>query len=71
MKTRILLAVSFSFSGGLSLNEYLDRRIDLNPELLELKPRFLTGKIGLTADVGKAFLEVGITAENRDAFRLS
>lgn len=59
-KSRIVFDASSSVSGHLSLNECLEKGVNINPELLELILKFQIHKVGFTADIQKAFLKVQI-----------
>jgi hypothetical protein len=55
---------------GLSLNDCLFTGPSLNCELLQILLRFRTGEVAVTADIRRAFLQVGLHQEDRDACRI-
>lgn len=59
-KLRIVFDASSFGPGQLYLNECLSKGINLNLEVLELLLRFRTHRIGMTADIQKAFLRIGL-----------
>ena len=54
---------------GVSLNDCMEAGPNLMPSLPEILIRFRRRKIGLTADITKAFLQVGISESDRDVSR--
>ncbi|XP_064462196.1 uncharacterized protein LOC135372610 [Ornithodoros turicata] len=52
-----------------SLNECLEKGPKLNAELLPLLLRFRTERIAIAADIAKAFVQVLVREEDRDALR--
>lgn len=68
-KLRIVFDASSHAKGYKSLNECLETGPNLNPELLQVLLRFRYYPITMTADIEKAFLQIGIREEDRDAFR--
>ena len=50
---------------GVSLNDCMEAGPNLMPSLPEILVRFRRRKIGLTADITKAFLQVGISDSDR------
>ncbi|XP_055941638.1 uncharacterized protein LOC129971686 [Argiope bruennichi] len=64
-KVRIVFDASSKGKGTLSLNDCLESRPNLNPDLLEILLRFRLNKTAFSADIQRAFLEVGIAEEDR------
>lgn len=54
---------------GMSLNECLYKGPNLNPELLSVLLKFRENRIAFTADIEKAFLQISIDENDRDALR--
>ena len=59
-------AVSYN---GISLNHCLESGPSLNPLLVEVLVRFRRWKVALTGDITKAFLQINVRKEDRDAHR--
>ncbi|XP_049272070.1 uncharacterized protein LOC125758673 [Rhipicephalus sanguineus] len=68
-KVRVVFDASSHEYGEPSLNDMLDKDIKLGPELLQLLLQFRSSKFVLTADIRKAFLQIWIRSEDRDAIR--
>ncbi|XP_037518337.1 uncharacterized protein LOC119395121 [Rhipicephalus sanguineus] len=68
-KVRVVFDASSHEDGEPSLNDMLDKGIKLGPELLQLLLQFRSSKFVLTADIRKAFLQIWIRSEDRDALR--
>ena len=68
-KTRIVFDGSSHDTGQLSLNDCLWPGISLNPNIFHLLINFRLGKIGILADVEKAFLQISLSERDRDAVR--
>ncbi|XP_055927999.1 uncharacterized protein LOC129959201 [Argiope bruennichi] len=64
-KVRIVFDASSKGKGALSLNDCLESGPNLNTDLLEILLRFRLQKIAFSADIQRAFLEVGIAKEDR------
>lgn len=68
-KIRIVFDASAKAQGSLSLNDALSTGPNLNPDLLQLILNFRCHVIALTADIEKAFVQIGIKPDDRDALR--
>lgn len=68
-KLRIVYDASAKTNGNNSLNECLYRGPLMLEELTALIIRFREHKIGIVADVEKAFLQIGLQEEDRDVTR--
>ncbi|XP_064470062.1 uncharacterized protein LOC135384806 [Ornithodoros turicata] len=68
-KMRIVFDASSSAPGCPSLNDVLDSGPNLNPDLLAVLMRFRKQRIGVVADIEKAFLQISLNKTDRDAFR--
>lgn len=68
-KTRIVFDASAKARGCQSLNDALETGPHLNPELLKTVINFRCHAIALTADIEKAFLQIVVKQEDRDALR--
>lgn len=68
-KLRIVYDGSAKTKGQLSLNEYLYKGPLLLEDLTSLLLRFRQHPIGITADIEKAFLQVGLQTQDRDVTR--
>ncbi|XP_064483001.1 uncharacterized protein LOC135395842 [Ornithodoros turicata] len=68
-KVRVVFDASSHAPDSISLNQCLDKGINLNPDILQLLLRFRSDKVALTADIEKTFLQVLIRKEDRDVFR--
>ena len=55
--------------GQPSVNDLLEVGPNLNPEILEVLLRFRLHKIGWTADVTKAFLQIALKEEDQETIR--
>ncbi|XP_063369404.1 uncharacterized protein LOC134657768 [Cydia amplana] len=66
---RIVYDGSAKIKEGNSLNECMYRGPSLLEDLTALLIKFRTGKVGITADVEKAFLQIGLQNEDRDVTR--
>ncbi|XP_055928199.1 uncharacterized protein LOC129959405 [Argiope bruennichi] len=64
-KIRTVFDASSKGKDALSLNDCLESGPNLNPDLLEILLRFRLNKIAFSADIQRAFLEVGIAEEDR------
>ena len=53
-----------------SINNCLEQGPNLIPSLFEILLRFRSNRIGVIADIEKAFLQIGINEKDRDALRL-
>ncbi|XP_064470203.1 uncharacterized protein LOC135384953 [Ornithodoros turicata] len=68
-KLRVVFDCSSSCVTAKSLNQCLEARPNLNPDVVELLMNFRIKKIALVADVQKAFLQIEVRKEDRDALR--
>lgn len=68
-KIRIVFDASAKAQGSLSLNDALSTGPNLNPDLLQLILNFRCHAIALTADIERAFTQIGIKPDDRDALR--
>ena len=68
-KVRIVFDASAKELKFLSLNECLEQGPNLNPELLAILLRVRLRKIAYLGDIEKAFLQVGVRPQDRDALR--
>ncbi|XP_064475573.1 uncharacterized protein LOC135389456 [Ornithodoros turicata] len=68
-KLRIVFDASSSAPGCLSLNDTLSSGPNLNPSLIDLLLKFRIHQIAVLADIQKAFLQVSLSEEDRDALR--
>ncbi|XP_064468664.1 uncharacterized protein LOC135382486 [Ornithodoros turicata] len=68
-KLRVVFDASSHAPDTASLNECLEKGPKLNAELLSLLLRFRTERIAIAADIAKAFLQVLVREEDRDALR--
>ena len=68
-KVRPVFDASCKGYNGVSLNDCMETGPNLLPDLPALLLRFRRWKIALTADIQKAFLQVGVTEEDRDVHR--
>lgn len=66
---RVVFDASSHAAGASSLNEQLEKGPNLNADHLKMLIKFRLFVIGITADVHKAFLPIGIREEDRDALR--
>ncbi|XP_065051274.1 uncharacterized protein LOC135680947 [Rhopilema esculentum] len=69
-KVRVVFDASAKMeTDNLSLNDRLERGPNLIPMLFDVLVKFRTKVIALTADIEKAFLQIGIKQEDRDFLR--
>ena len=68
-KVRPVFDASATGRNGVSLNDCMEAGPNLMPSLPEILIRFRRRKIGLTADITNAFLQVGISDSDRDVSR--
>ncbi|XP_064464869.1 uncharacterized protein LOC135376198 [Ornithodoros turicata] len=68
-KLRVVFDASSHAPGTASLNAHLEKGPKQNTELLPLLLRFRTVKVALVADIAKAFLQIVVREEDRDALR--
>ncbi|XP_077553123.1 uncharacterized protein LOC144167838 [Haemaphysalis longicornis] len=68
-KLRIVFDASSHCANSKFLNDSLESGPNLNPDLVALLLNFRTHPIALVADVEKAFLQIGVKEEDRDALR--
>ncbi|XP_061724856.1 uncharacterized protein LOC133530807 [Cydia pomonella] len=68
-KGRVVYDGSAKLKNSKSLNECMYRGPSMLEDLTALLLRFRVNKIGITADVEKAFLQVGLQQEDRDVTR--
>lgn len=71
MKVRVVFDASSHEKGEPALNDVLDKGVKLGPELLQLLLQFRCYPVVMTADIRKAFLEISIRREDRDALSFS
>lgn len=68
-KIRIVFDASSHARGVRSLNDNLEVGPNLNSDIVALLLRFRQFKIGMTADVEKAFLQITLKEQDRDSLR--
>ncbi|XP_064470382.1 uncharacterized protein LOC135385136 [Ornithodoros turicata] len=68
-KVRIVFDASSSAPGFLSLNQVLHAGPNLNSDILSLLLRFRMHRIGMVADIEKAFLQIALHKQDTDALR--
>ncbi|XP_064472444.1 uncharacterized protein LOC135386595 [Ornithodoros turicata] len=68
-KVRIVFDASSSAPGFLSLNQVLHAFPNLNSDILSLLLRFRMHRIGMVADIEKAFLQIALHKQDTDALR--
>lgn len=68
-KVRVVFDASSHSRKGMSLNENLEAGPNLNEDMLSLLINFRKEKVALVGDVEKAFLQISIHEEDRDAMR--
>ncbi|XP_037505495.1 uncharacterized protein LOC119381810 [Rhipicephalus sanguineus] len=68
-KVRVVFYASSRAPGCKSLNECLEKGDNLYQDLVKILLRFRTHPIAIMADIKKAFLQISIKEEDRDAFR--
>ncbi|XP_037276791.1 uncharacterized protein LOC119169883 [Rhipicephalus microplus] len=66
---KVVFDASSSETGCVSLNEVLDSGPNLNPDILKVMHNFRMHCIRLAADIEKAFLQISLRKEDRDAAR--
>lgn len=68
-KLRVVFDASSHAQDFSSLNDCLDKGLDLNPQLLQVLLRFQWFPVAINSDIPKAFLQIDIRETYRDAFR--
>ena len=68
-KVRPVFDASVKGSNGVSLNDCMNTGPNMFPDLPGILLRFRRWKVGLTADVTKAFLQIQVTCEDQDVHR--
>ncbi|XP_064486179.1 uncharacterized protein LOC135398725 [Ornithodoros turicata] len=68
-KLRFVFDASSHAEGKRSLNDFLQKGPNMVPDLVQLLLKFRLHRIAITADVRKAFLQIGIKQEDRDFLR--
>ncbi|XP_037501408.1 uncharacterized protein LOC119375300 [Rhipicephalus sanguineus] len=68
-KLRVVFDASSHTQGVPSLNDCLDKGVNLNPELLLVLLRFRWFPVTINSDIEKAFLQIEIQETDRDAFQ--
>ena len=68
-KIRPVFDGSAKAPNGISLNDCMETGPNLLPDLVGVLMRFRRWQIALTADIQKAFLQVGVDIDDRDAHR--
>ncbi|XP_064479339.1 uncharacterized protein LOC135392562 [Ornithodoros turicata] len=68
-RVRVVFDASSHAGGATSLNDHLEKGPKLNTDLVSVLLRFRMHKVALTADIQKAFLQIGIQNCDRDALR--
>ena len=68
-KVRPVFDASATGPNGVSLNNCLDSGPSLIPDLVEILLRFRRWNIALTADITKAFLQIGVQRPDQDVHR--
>lgn len=63
-KVRVVFDASSHEYGEPSLNDMLDKGVELGPELLQLLLQFRCNKFVLNTDIQKAFLQIYIRSED-------
>ncbi|XP_064475782.1 uncharacterized protein LOC135389679 [Ornithodoros turicata] len=66
-KIRVVFDASSHASGATSLNDHLEKGPKLGADLVPVLLRFRLHRITITADIRKAFLQIGIREKDRDA----
>ncbi|XP_064481597.1 uncharacterized protein LOC135394669 [Ornithodoros turicata] len=66
---RIVFDASSHSDKDTSLNDHLENGPKVQPDLLDILLRFRTHPIGIAADIEKAFLQISVHEEDRDALR--
>lgn len=67
-KLRVVFDASWHATGTKSLNDNLYKGV-VKWDLLDVLLRFRFGQYAVTADIKKAFLQIQVDPEDRDAFR--
>ena len=70
IKTRIVFDASAKYQDEKSLNDMLDPEPCLLRCIFNILVRFRLGKIGIVADIKKAFLQIAIDEDRRDFLRI-
>ncbi|XP_064462619.1 uncharacterized protein LOC135373328 [Ornithodoros turicata] len=68
-KVRVVFDASSHAPGVPSLNDHLEKGPKLGADLIPVLLRFRLHNVAITADIQKAFLQIGIKEEDRDALR--
>ena len=68
-KVRPVFDGSAKGSYGVSINDCLEVGPPLTPELVSVLVRFRQWQVGITSDITRAFLQVGVREQDRDALR--
>ena len=68
-KVRPVFDASAAGPNGVSLNDCLESGPSLIPDLVEILVRFRRWNIALTADIAKAFLQIGVQRPDQDVHR--
>lgn len=68
-RIRVVFDASSHSVGSSSLNDHLEKGPKLNADLVGVLLRFRLHKVAITADIEKAFLQVAIQSQDRDALR--
>ena len=68
-KVRAVFDASAKVKSNPSLNDYLDKRPQLTPLIFDILLRFRCYAIALTADIEKAFLQIGIVEPDNEFLR--
>ncbi|XP_064471859.1 uncharacterized protein LOC135386067 [Ornithodoros turicata] len=68
-KIRIVFDASSHARACTSLNDHLEKGPKLHPDLLDVLVRFRMKSIGMTGDIQKAYLQIGVKEEDRDSLR--
>lgn len=68
-KLRIVIDASSHEEGSPSLNDCLLIGPNLNPDLLHVLLKFRLHKVAFTADIAKAFLQIGLKERDKDVVR--
>ena len=68
-KVRPVFNASAKSPNGLSLNDCMETGPNLLPNLVEILIRFRRWPIAITADIQKAFLQIAVKRQDRDAHR--
>lgn len=68
-KLGVVFDASSHEPGVTSLNEHLEKGPKMNADLVKILIRFRLHPIAVTADIEKAFLQISVRPEDRDALR--